>query len=555
MKVLPAFAWPIFDVPLGRGPAVLVGLALIGLTMAVTINRSLAVPARSAGGFPEAEDVFSREVSLAAKAMPLKDALAAVARAAQVGLRLDADALKQVGLDVELPVTVTVKDEPLADALGKLINWGKHPGAFREVRGGKLVITTVQAYQAEIERHLPEWLKRHYKRGLLATLDDDGNVVSITAGEVMSDELLGQLKTLPKLRELDVESAKQITPAGLKSLGALAALQKLSLYGLYHNKEGLGDAAVQSIVALKSLRELRLNGCGTTDVGMRLLEGMPQLRHLELYGEARLTDAALASVAKLKRLTHLSLDSYVGTEQGWMRFSKDALRSLAVLQELEHLHLVGQDVAAETLQFPRLKTLSLGGASVDDACAPRIAACRGLQSLNLVYTNISDEGLQTLADLPELRRLNLDSRVVTDAGIKHLKRLPKLQHVSLRASRLTDESLQHLAEITTLKRVDLNASGEPGVNVGKCFTIAGVERLKALPALHTLWLTNFESAGGFLGLKELSQLRSLTLMMANVRDDELDALEEALPNTTIHAGGGGSKRVPKKDRPRKPAND
>jgi len=406
------------------------------------------------------------------------------------------------------------------------------------------------AAEAEIERHLPDWLRVHHNRGLLANLDDDRNVVSLTTGEVMSDELLGKLKTLPKLRELDIGTTKLITPAGLKHLAELSSLQKLSLSSLNHDGKGLGDTAIEHIVGLKSLRELHLNQCGTTDAGVRLLEAMPQLTHLELYAEAGLTDAALASIAKLKRLKHVGLNSYVGTEQGWMRFSKEATGSLAGLQELEHLHLVGQEVSPETLQFPRLKTLSLGSAVVDDACAARIAECRQLQTLDLVYTNITDAGLNKFADLPELSRLNLDSRVVTDAGIRHLKRLPKLQHISLRASQLTDESLRYLAEITTLTRVDLNGSGEPGVSAGTCYTIAGVQRLKALPNLRTLWLTNFDSAGGFHGLKELSQLRELTMMMTNIRVDELDALVDALPNTSIHhaTGGGSYQRGPQKKR-------
>jgi hypothetical protein len=229
-----------------------------------------------------------------------------------------------------------------------------------------------------------------------------------------------------------------------------------------------------------------------------------------------------------------------------MRFSTDALRSLAGVRDLEHLHLVGQPVSAETLNFPRLQSLSLGLASVDDTCADRIAECRQLQALELVYTKITDEGLRKIADLPDLRRLNLDSHVVTDAGIKHLVRLQKLEHVSLRASRLSDEALRHVAGIKTLTRVDLHGSGEPGVNAGTCFTIAGVQRLKALPHLRTLWLTNVEATGGFLGLKELTQLRELTLMMANISDEELDALEAALPNTRIyHATGGGFSRVRK----------
>lgn len=496
---------------------------------------------------PTAEAVFARQVSLTALSMPLKDALAAVARAAKVELQLDVAALKEVGLDVELPVTATIKDEPLGDALGSLIQWDRHVGVFRELRGGKLHVTTIQARQADIERHLPDWLKPHFNHGLLATLDDDRNVVAITAGEAMTDELLGKLNTLPKLRELHVETTKRLTPAGLKQLAALSSLQKLSLYSLFHEGNGLGDAAIQGIVALKSLRELSLGTCGTTDAGVRLLEGMPQLTHLSLSTEGRLTDAALTSIATLKRLKALSLSSYVATAQlGRMRFSAAAIRRLAGLHELEELHLVGHEVPADALVFPRLKSLSLGFESIDDAVAKRIAAFRELTSLDLVYTGITDDGLLKIAELPALKRLNLDSHVVTDAGIGHLKKLSTLEHLSLRAARLSDESLRHLAQIKSLRRVDLYGSGEPGAVVGKCFTIEGVQQLKALPNLRTLWLTNFESAGGFLGLKELTQLRQLTMMMTNLRDDELDALEDALPKTQIHhATGGGKARVRK----------
>jgi beta-lactamase regulating signal transducer with metallopeptidase domain len=549
----------------GRLPAAMLGLGLIGATFALAMavgsaakdyqQKDDSLPGKTVladelgkkdgqgKGPPASEDIFSRKVSLTAKAMPLKDALQSVARQAKVALQVEADALKKVGLDVEQPVTVTIKDEPLAEALGVLINWREHQGVFRKLRGEKLLITTIQAYQANIERQLPQLLKVHYNKGLLAKLDDDNNVVSLMTGEVMSDELLGKLKTLPKLRELDVGPTKLITPAGLRHLSGLSSLQKLSLYSLNHDGKGLGDMAIQQLIGLKSLRELHLNHCGTTDAGVGLLEAMPQLTHVELYAEARLTDSALVSIAKLKRLKHLSLNSYVGTEQGWMRFSKEGTRLLAGLQELEHLHLVGQEISPETLQFPRLKSLSLGAAAVDDACAARIAKCRQLQSLALVYSNITDDGLSKFADLPELSRLTLDSYVVTDNGIKRLKGLPKLQHVSLRASCLTDESLRHLAEIKTLTRIDLHGSGEPGVNAGKCFTIAGVQRLKALPRLRTLWLTNLES-DSFLGLKELTQLRELTLMMANIRGDEVEALEKALPNTTINSMSGGYKRLP-----------
>ncbi|MCI0681104.1 MAG: DUF1559 domain-containing protein [Gemmataceae bacterium] len=512
--------------------------------------RGEDLPERGGGAEPSAEDILSRKVSLTAKAMPLKVALNALARAAKVELQLDAMALKQVGLDIEKPVTATIKNEPLSDALGRVIDWEAHLGAFRELRGGKLVITTLQTRQAEIKRQLPEWLKAHYNRSLVANLDDGGDVVTITAGQAMTDELLGKLKTLPKLRELHVESTNQITPAGLQHLAELPSLHKLTLYSLRHNGNGLGDAAIQAVAGLKSLEELHVSECGTTDAGVRLLEAMPWLTHLGIRQEGRLTDAAIGSIAKLKRLKHLSLTSYVGsTELGWMKFSRDALRPLAELRDLEHLHVVGQDIAADTLQFPKLLSLSLGGAGVDDACAARIAACRRLQSLELMYTNITDDGLSKFAGLPELKRLDLNSHVVTDAGIEHLKKSPTMRHVSLRASRLTDESLRHLAAIPTLIRLDLHGSGQPGAIVGKRFTMAGVERLKALPNLRTLWLSNVHSDGGFLGLKELTQLRGLTLSMTNISELEVEALHEALPDTRISAmSGGGSLRLPRKNR-------
>jgi hypothetical protein len=393
--------------------------------------------------------------------------------------------------------------------------------------------------QEEIKRHLPEWLAPHFNRGLLASLDQDHNVVTISVGEILSDELLGKLKTLPKLRELDIGGAKQITVEGLQHLAELTSLRKLTLSSLRHEDKGLGDAALAHIAGLKSLAEFHLIECGTTDAGVKLLEKVPQLTHLEIRQEGRLTDASILVIANLKRLKHLSLNCYVGTMDGWMRFSRQALAALAPLHDLETLHLVGQDMPANAMQFPRLRSLSLGHEGVDDACAAKIAACRHLVSLELCYTSIGDDGLKKFADLPELQRLDLSSHVVTDAGIEHLKRLPALWHLSLRASRLTDAALEHVAGMKKLNRLDLNASGHPGPFTGKCFTIDGMRRLKDLPALRDLWLANLESGNGFVGLKDLTQLRSLGLFMTNISVDDLDKLEEALPQTNVSASGGG----------------
>src|SRR5262249_49672018 len=142
-----------------------------------------------------AENIYSRKVSLTAKGMPLKEALATVAREAKVALQIEVEALKKVGLDVAQPVMVTIENESFDEALAVLINWQRYSWVMRELRGDKLLITTLEAYNADVERRLPDWLKAHYNRGLVARFDD-GNVVSLAAGAIMSDELLARLKTL-----------------------------------------------------------------------------------------------------------------------------------------------------------------------------------------------------------------------------------------------------------------------------------------------------------------------------------------------------------------------
>lgn len=266
--------------------------------------------------------------------------------------------------------------------------------------------------------------------------------------------------------------------------------------------------------------------------------------------EGRLTDEALKSIARLPRLKSLALDSYVGTERfGWMRFSAAGIRQLKGLKELESLRLVGQEVPADALAFPKLTALGLGHSAVGDEAAVKIGELRELRGLELMYCDIGDSGLKSIATLPELRSLNLSSSRITDAGVERFRSHKKLEHVTLRAGALTDKALEHLAQIETVTRLDLSGSGEPGVAPGRAFSVVGLQQLKKLPKLDTLYLTNFDSPGGYAGLKELNHLRELSFMMTNVTDAELEALEKALLNTRItSATGGGSWTVPKRKR-------
>lgn len=505
-------------------------------------------PTETAAEPTDAGDPLQRKVSLVAKEMPLKVALQSLAANAGLEMQFDVEALRQTELGLDDPVTATLDQMPLANALTQLINWHEHPGVIREIRSGKLVLTTLTAWQERIAKRLPEWMKPLYNHGLLARIDDKDQVVSVTASSIVTDQFLGQLKSLPELRELDIEMTKDVTPAGLAELGKLPRLQQLTVYNVNSEGAGLGDDVIRGLIGSTSLRDLSITECGTTDSGAKLLEQLPLLTTLSLRQEGRLTDDALKSIGTLSKLKSLSLMTYVGTERfGWMRFSAEGIRHLDRLTELQSLHLVGQEVTAEVFSFPKLTALSLGHDSVDNAVAAKIGQLTQLRSLELSYSRIDDDGLKWIASLPELRRLDLNSLAVTDKAIEHFRTHKRLEHIGLRAGGLTDAALNSISQIDSLTRLDLSGSGHPGVTPGMNFTIAGLQQLKSLGHLQTLWLNNCNiPGGGYIGLKELKQLRELTMMMCNVTDVDLDALEEALPHTRITHVTGGGRRLPKK---------
>ena len=530
---------------LGFGHLTATGPALNEWPTCIEQIREQFAPQNQRAGDQMRKDPMLIPVSLTADNMPMQKVLEKLASGAGLKVEFDVEALKQVEIDLQQPITLSIENLPFNRAIGQVIDQRNHMGAMHEVRGDTLVLTTLTAWQNRIAERLPEWMKPHYNHGLLATLDDKNDVVSVTASSIVTDELLAKFATLSQLQELNIEMTKELTATGLAQLGKMPRLEKLNLYNVNTEGTGLGDDAIRGVSGSASLRELSIGECGTTDVGAKLLEQLPQLTTLSLRQEGHLTDEALKSIGKLTRLQSLSLDSYVGTARlGWMRFSASGIRQLSGLKELKSLQLVGQDVPADALEFPNLKTLSLGHPNVGDDVGVKIGELRSLQNLELSYCSMGDRGLEVIATLPKIRQFTISSTSVTDEGIEHFRTNKTLEHITLRVSGLTDQSLDNIAQIKTLTRLDLYGSGQPGVAPGRNFSMTGLQHLTTLPSLETLWLTNFDMHG-YAELNKLTQLRELTMMMCNITDVEVEALEEALPNTYItHVTGSG--RISKK---------
>ena len=70
---------------------------------------------------------------------------------------------------------------------------------------------------------------------------------------------------------------------------------------------------------------------------------------------------------------------------------------------------------------------------------------RGLQTLCLFHTAVTDSGLKELAALQRLQELDLSYTPVTDAGLKELAPLQALQVLDLSETAVTDAGLKDLA--------------------------------------------------------------------------------------------------------------
>ncbi|MFO0903823.1 MAG: M56 family metallopeptidase [Pirellulales bacterium] len=390
---------------------------------------------------------------------------------------------------------------------------------------------------------LPESFQKHDGQGVSANYDEDGQVISIYLGRPTTDAMLAELASLPRLRELHLETTQEVTAEGISHLSKLTQLEKASFYNVNERGADLGDAVIRSVSGLPSLRELSVGECGTTDEGCQVLAGMKQLVSLSLHQEGRLTDAALEPIGTLKQLQSLSLASVVATQRlGRMRFTAEGLASLRGLTELRALNLHGHPVSADVLVSNKLHDVSLGHPSVDDAVAMRLAELADLRQLQLSFTSITDEGLRKLAGLQQLQQLDVGSDVVSDAGVAAFERHPNLRHFSLRLSKLSDGGVKSIATIPGLTNVSLWAAPRLEGGPEPAFlTVDGLRPLAAAANLHTLSLVNWKSRGSWLVLKEFQQLKVLSFLMCDISSSEVEALDEALPETQISpaTGGGG----------------
>lgn len=282
----------------------LAGLLLISPALCLGDEPSSVDP-------PPAISPLDRVVSLTARDMPLKAVLAEVCRQAQIELDLDTEAIEVFRLTVNTPVTIEFQDVRLAEGLRRIVLVVADGLLFSTPLHGKMYVGGSAGYQHRIRERLPEWLRPLYGDGkLLVNVDENDEVISATIGDI-TDELVEQFSSLPRLRAIDLSGAGPLSDRGLRALAEFPALEKVSWHGLGVPKPPgqvrvRGNTVLGVLARMPKLRELRVSDAGITDAGVVALESAPELTTVLLNGNL-LTDAGVESLSKIRNLRSLSI--------------------------------------------------------------------------------------------------------------------------------------------------------------------------------------------------------------------------------------------------------
>lgn len=261
-------------------------------------------------------------------------------------------------------------------------------------------------------------------------------------GTPITDEGLLPLASLPSLETLTLDGCAEIRGRTLSSLTQLATLKQLNLRNVRLNTEhipvigrfislellaldgmaGIDDDALASFSNLPRLRTLMLYGTNVTGTGFATMKRSEELQQLNLGSRAPVTNEGLQAIAAaFPKLAELSL----GDGGTW---DADGLKALASLDQLKQLFAQGADGCGDKeleviSGFKQLDSLSLPNAQANGASLGRLSSLKLLTALDLSgAATVGDGAIPALGRLRGLRSLQLRGTAITESGVEALKK-------------------------------------------------------------------------------------------------------------------------------------
>lgn len=239
-------------------------------------------------------------------------------------------------------------------------------------------------------------------------------------------------------------SGRDVTDASFTQLWRLQDLEELVLH-----ETSISDAVLADAGTLPKLRVLDVRGSRISDLGLAGLANAPKLEELVL-DDTLIKGHNLKAIGQLTKLRKLSLS---GTQVGDKELEN--LGSLGRLESLDLSFTRISDAGMRTVgTLTNLRSLQLGDTAVGDKALKELASLSRLESLNLQFTRVTDGGLPSLAAFPELRTLHLDTSLVSGRAINRLTPLKHLATLSLRGLDVSQTEIADLRQQLPAARIE-----------------------------------------------------------------------------------------------------
>jgi len=352
----------------------------------------------------------------------------------------------------------------------------------------------------------------------------------------ISNRGLAVLKDLPALEYLELITG--VTDAGLRQLAQLSNLRWLGIEAGNIYGPGLAE-----LVKMPRLERLCIHSSRPiTDRHIKCLEGLTQLKGLTLWGSAcnTLTDASLASIAKLKNLEELY---FIRTGPKFTPTGATHLKKLKNLKKISFAQIMwrnyagkynGDEVVRQLAALPNLESLQ-GISYLTAEGMETLAKFRNLKYLQVGLKNHilgydGPTGVSHLAGLTSLEELffyNQDS--LSDADLASLESLSRLKKLDIGSRHFTDRDLASISKLDQLESLSVSTLGAPGASK---ISKSGLNQLNGLTNLRFLkvglWGNSAKTDPSdelMLDLSGLKKMKDMSLSGLPLRDSDLAFLE------------------------------
>ncbi|MDR3234320.1 MAG: hypothetical protein LBT46_11770 [Planctomycetaceae bacterium] len=332
---------------------------------------------------------------------------------------------------------------------------------------------------------------------LVAVLANWSFNATVTSDSTVSNTVQDAVRRIKQLNGVCTVSGNNIKEIVFKDGSALKPeafslfAQQTDLESLHvANYRDLSDDDVVKLTGLKKLKALNLTNGGITDAAVKAIaDAFPQLVHLDLSSETRLTDESTKDIARLQNLESLSLLFCGISEFGIMNIAT----------------------------MPNLKTLDIRAANVGNSGLAALAEIKTLKSLKHRAQTVTDEGLQALVAAKNLTNLEIQDFSITGAAGQYIRQMANLTGLIIFRCENFDSS--GLIELKGLKLNRLTLRGLP-VDDG------GLEVFRGLPTLKRLYLDELPSVTdiGIMNLVYLKELETLEIWDVPVTDKSLETI-------------------------------